>query len=494
VSIHNQRILSESKDSSWNHINLSFGLSSSDSEEFTQQVLEFSTEANGPKHIIKGPSARVKRAEDASKLSEAEGVKPKTQVIKIKPEQLETVALNILADSSNRNSLEERKEMKRSVSSNSSYSSDDEQDLSYFISNLTNTEEASGKLVFESDDVEISEINLRQTAQLFSDLWNCPIKKSFFEDVYHDTPAFVNYLINNECLSLGQDQIMEIRTRINQKDQFERLSVAVPYQFNPFNSEYSYMVKNRYSDALPYKENVPFECDDSAAKYVNASMLPCKFIVSQGPKEATLGDFWATIWEAKVSTIAMVTDLKENGRIKCDLYWPPLNFTWKSAIGVSIKTISEKIVLQTTIQKGFEEIQIVILMREFLFSKDDEKRTVHQFQLQGWQDHCDLPLDVFKELIQLINQREQKIDGKILVHCSAGLGRSGTLLITILAEKILAYAEAHKISITLNLDHLLIFLRMNPEYGRRGLVQTLNQYQMVQNYFKNRKGANYTLY
>uniref|UniRef100_A0A3B3ZNR9 protein-tyrosine-phosphatase n=1 Tax=Periophthalmus magnuspinnatus TaxID=409849 RepID=A0A3B3ZNR9_9GOBI len=179
--------------------------------------------------------------------------------------------------------------------------------------------------------------------------------------------------------------------------------------------------KNRFINVLPYdRSRVKLTSSSPQNDYINASYMPVriqmyKFIAAQGPLPNTVNDFWRMIWEQQVTGIVMVTNCTEGGRIKCEQYWPESNP--RHCGDLEVFTTSEKKQLDWT-------------LREFKV-KQVEERTVRHFHFTAWPDHG-VPqgtqvLIQFRELVRQHMQTEAA-GTPTVVHCSAGVGRTGTLI------------------------------------------------------------------
>ncbi|CAL1599353.1 unnamed protein product [Knipowitschia caucasica] len=182
--------------------------------------------------------------------------------------------------------------------------------------------------------------------------------------------------------------------------------------------------KNRFINVLPYDQSrVKLTSSSSHNDYINASYMPGysssrEFIAAQGPLSSTVNDFWRMIWEQKVRRIVMVTNCTEGGRTKCEQYWP---------LGPS-RTCADLEVLTTSEQKEPEWT-----LREFNVKHrhTSEERTVKHFHFTAWPDHG-VPqgtqvLIQFRELVRHHMQTEAA-GTPTVVHCSAGVGRTGTII------------------------------------------------------------------
>ncbi|KAL9950690.1 hypothetical protein ACROYT_G043229 [Oculina patagonica] len=181
-------------------------------------------------------------------------------------------------------------------------------------------------------------------------------------------------------------------------------------------------VKNRYGNIVSYDHSrVVLEKieGDSKSDYINASYIPTYdevsmcYIATQGPTSATISDFWRMIWQEKSLTIVMLTNLVEQGKGKCDQYWPDSTSKYGS--------------ITVTLHKTETFADYVI--RTLILVKNSEKREVHQFHYVTWPDkgvpqHSTALLG-FREKI---HARHQATGEPLVVHCSAGVGRTGTFI------------------------------------------------------------------
>ncbi|KAM9461423.1 LOW QUALITY PROTEIN: receptor-type tyrosine-protein phosphatase C-like [Clarias gariepinus] len=139
-----------------------------------------------------------------------------------------------------------------------------------------------------------------------------------------------------------------------------------------------------------------------------------KYIAAQGPKEETVGEFWTMIWEQKSSIIVMVTRCEEGNKNKCAQYWPSLER----------ETIFEDLVVKI---KGEETCPDYIIRHLTLMNrrKKSAEREVTHIQFTSWPDHG--LYDPFK-LRRRVNSLKNFFSGPIVIHCSAGVGRTGTYI------------------------------------------------------------------
>ncbi|XP_023667435.1 receptor-type tyrosine-protein phosphatase alpha-like isoform X2 [Paramormyrops kingsleyae] len=187
--------------------------------------------------------------------------------------------------------------------------------------------------------------------------------------------------------------------------------------------------KNRYVNILPYDhsrvhlsllEGVP-DSDFINASYINGYQEKNKFIAAQGPKEETVNDFWRMIWEQNTATIVMVTNLKERKECKCAQYWPDQGCWTYGNIRVSVEDVM--VLVDYTIRKFcIQQVGDV--------SGKKTQRLVMQFHFTSWPDFGVpfTPIGMLK-FLKKVKSCNPQYAGAIVVHCSAGVGRTGTFIV-----------------------------------------------------------------
>ncbi|XP_061170759.1 receptor-type tyrosine-protein phosphatase alpha-like [Saccostrea echinata] len=182
-------------------------------------------------------------------------------------------------------------------------------------------------------------------------------------------------------------------------------------------------LKNRYTTTFPYdhsrvvlKTSSTNESDYINANYIEDTQSILKYIATQGPKPKTVVDFWRMVWQKCVTTIVCLTNLKEGTKIKCTQYWP--NFNDKMQHGTfMIRNLEERVYANYT-------------SRRFKVYNNMERkdREVVMFHYTRWPDHGvpdPLNLVVFH---RHVTKNTSKSGKYTLVHCSAGIGRTGTYI------------------------------------------------------------------
>ncbi|XP_062868350.1 receptor-type tyrosine-protein phosphatase alpha [Trichomycterus rosablanca] len=187
--------------------------------------------------------------------------------------------------------------------------------------------------------------------------------------------------------------------------------------------------KNRYVNILPYDhsrvhlsplEGVP-DSDFINASYINGYQEKNKFIAAQGPKEETVNDFWRMIWEQNTATIVMVTNLKERKECKCAQYWPDQGCWTYGNIRVSVEDMT--VLVDYTIRK-------FCIQQVGDLSGKKPQRSVTQFHFTSWPDFGVpfTPIGMLK-FLKKVKTCNPQYAGPIVVHCSAGVGRTGTFIV-----------------------------------------------------------------
>ncbi|KAK3755490.1 hypothetical protein RRG08_063566, partial [Elysia crispata] len=223
--------------------------------------------------------------------------------------------------------------------------------------------------------------------------------------------------------------------------------------------------KNRYANVIAYDhsrvilqpmEGVPGS-DYVNANYMDGYRKQNAYIATQGPLPETFGDFWRMVWEQRSATIVMMTKLEERSRIKCDQYWPSRGAETYGLMHVQLVDVTE---LATYTMRVFH-------MSRYGFN---EKREVRQFQFTAWPDHgvpdYPTPLLMFMRRVKASNPPDA---GSIIVHCSAGVGRTGAFIV------IDAMLERIKHEMTVDIYGHVTCLRAQRNY----MVQTEDQYIFI---------------
>ncbi|GIZ00814.1 tyrosine-protein phosphatase 10D [Caerostris extrusa] len=183
--------------------------------------------------------------------------------------------------------------------------------------------------------------------------------------------------------------------------------------------------KNRWLNIFPCKRSFRVKLlplsDEPGSDFVNANYIPGysslrEYIASQGPLANTVDDFWRLIWEQSVSMIVMLTQCVERGKNKCEQYWPDAGEA-KHYGDMQVRTISESMLSSYTI-------------RLYHVQLGSQERRVKQMHFTHWPDFgCPESPDDLINFIRAVRDHLPRFKpGPILVHCSAGVGRTGTFI------------------------------------------------------------------
>ncbi|XP_019855187.1 PREDICTED: receptor-type tyrosine-protein phosphatase F-like isoform X2 [Amphimedon queenslandica] len=185
-------------------------------------------------------------------------------------------------------------------------------------------------------------------------------------------------------------------------------------------------IKNRYANISAYDHsrvkltedpNVPGS-DYINANYIDGYKKENAYIASQGPVPHSIVDFWRMIWEQKTETVVMLTNLEEKGRIKCHLYWPPPD---KRVV------VHGQIRIQLQEELSLTDYTIRTFSLQHKVSSDE--RTIKQYHFTSWPDFGvpEHPTTLLR-FIHKVQRENPKNAGPVVVHCSAGVGRTGTFI------------------------------------------------------------------
>ncbi|XP_040334983.1 tyrosine-protein phosphatase non-receptor type 13 isoform X6 [Herpailurus yagouaroundi] len=218
--------------------------------------------------------------------------------------------------------------------------------------------------------------------------------------------------------------------------------------------------KNRYKNILPYDATrVPLGDEGG---YINASFIKIPvgkeefvYIACQGPLPTTVGDFWQMIWEQKSTVIAMMTQEVEGEKIKCQRYWP--NILGKTTM------VSDRLRLALVRMQQLKGFVVRAMSLEDI--QTGETRHISHLNFTAWPDH-DTPSQPDDLLTFISYMRHIHKSGPIITHCSAGIGRSGTL---ICIDVVLGLISQ---DLDFDISDLVRCMRLQ----RHGMVQTEDQY------------------
>nr|XP_034321299.1 receptor-type tyrosine-protein phosphatase T [Crassostrea gigas] len=329
---------------------------------------------------------------------------------------------------------------------------------------------------YENTDLHLSNLNKNkqgaessartETDKAYVDL---PPDVDIDEKIHQENPygdMYVNELYCPDFLTKDIGSVI-MKKKKAENDGFKREYASLPY-----GERYSCDIgklnvnvpKNRFKATFPYDHSrvILRRNAGSADDYINANYLDGnerknEYIASQGPKESTLADFWEMVCQDKVKQIIMLTNLREGRKLKCHQYWP--NLGNKETYGtVSVKSMQEK------------HYAFYIVRKFQVFQKPMNPFMVTQFHYTTWPDHGvpdPLCLVIFHSNVS--HEKSNEDLAPTLVHCSAGIGRTGTYI------ALDSLYHAGKRSGRVNVAEYVKTMRAN----RMNMIQTYEQYMTV---------------
>lgn len=200
--------------------------------------------------------------------------------------------------------------------------------------------------------------------------------------------------------------------------------------------------EKNYENAWGY----PFDHNmiTTVSEYINASPMPIgshRYIAAQGPRKNTVDAFWEMVWNEQVSLIVTVTNEREvwgtEEHFKFDRFWPEEET--RNHRGYTLAKVR-----QETLKSWNDGRQECLVAREIAVHNGDEKRSCIHLEMQNWPDNGVIQPDSLIELVKQVDR--YKADGSIVVHCAAGIGRTGTVIaFHSLYHDLQAYLEGKKV-------------------------------------------------
>ncbi|XP_039268450.2 uncharacterized protein LOC120343362 [Styela clava] len=248
---------------------------------------------------------------------------------------------------------------------------------------------------------------------------------------------------------------------------------ALATEVSELNIHYSYAMapevreKNRFSNIHPANESrvvLRREGTFMYSDYINASYIdgyrqPRKFIAAQGPLPNTMSDFWYMVWEQESTVIVMLTRVNESGRKKCEKYWPDNReqSTFENLIVSSVNEVEYGPIVKRTFELWNP-------------NQSEKKLMVEQFHYITWPDHG-VPIttsDLFY-LRRMVLESQVNNPSPIIVHCSAGVGRTGTFIaLDYLSQQMERESKVDIYGVVFNMRK-----------KRKEMVQTVEQYGLL---------------
>ncbi|KAM8889231.1 protein tyrosine phosphatase receptor type Fa isoform 4-T4 [Synchiropus picturatus] len=265
-------------------------------------------------------------------------------------------------------------------------------------------------LAHSSDPVEMRRLNYQTQGSSGLSCPNTPRMREHPPIAVCDLTDHIDRLKANDGLRFSQE--------------YESLDPGQQFTWEHSNLEVN-KPKNRYANVIAYDQSrvilTPVDgvpgSDYVNANYIDGYRKQNAYIATQGPLPETLSDFWRMVWEQRTCTIIMMTRLEEKSRVKCDQYWPSRGTETYGMIQVT---------MLDTMELATYSVRTFALYK----NGSSEKREVRQFQFMAWPDHgvpeYPTPTLAFLRRIKACNPPDA---GPMVVHCSAGVGRTGCFIV-----------------------------------------------------------------
>ncbi|XP_063598052.1 receptor-type tyrosine-protein phosphatase delta-like isoform X2 [Penaeus indicus] len=223
--------------------------------------------------------------------------------------------------------------------------------------------------------------------------------------------------------------------------------------------------KNRFSNVLAFDHSrVRISRKEGAGQtdYINANYIKDhagqpSFVAAQGPKDETLDDFWRMVWEQRASTIVMLTNLMEKGKVMCTKYWPAAG-AWPLESDIyqirNLNEVKDSLYVSRTLE----------------VTEGQQKRIVKHYHFLAWPDFGTPEREEdLLGFIAAVRRFPASAAHPVVVHCRAGVGRTGTF---IGLWNLMDAANACSDSSNIDVYRTVLNMRKN----RPIMVQTTDQY------------------
>ncbi|KAF4076291.1 hypothetical protein AMELA_G00212710 [Ameiurus melas] len=282
--------------------------------------------------------------------------------------------------------------------------------------------------------------------------------------INYQTPGMREHPPISVCELADHIERLKANDSLRFSQEYESIDPGQQFTWENSNMEVN-KPKNRYANVIAYDHSrVVLTSVDAVpgSDYINANYIDGyrkqnAYIATQGPLPETLSDFWRMVWEQRTNTIIMMTRLEEKSRVKCDQYWPVRGTETYGMIQVT---------MLDTVELATYSVRTFALYK----NGSSEKREVRQFQFMAWPDHgvpeYPTPILAFLRRVKACNPPDA---GPMVVHCSAGVGRTGCLIV------IDAMLERMKHEKTVDIYGHVTCMRSQRNY----MVQTEDQYIFI---------------
>jgi protein tyrosine phosphatase len=254
---------------------------------------------------------------------------------------------------------------------------------------------------------------------------------------------------------------------------------------NTYSCSNALMAKNRYVNVLPsnsHRVKLAVQGEDPDSDYINACLVPpgvlpgttTAYVAAQAPVPSAIGDWWRMVWERKISLVVMLTNLTEDGRTKAHLYWPDEG-----------KALQTEELFVVPAKEAFQVGDTVVrTFKVYPIGNVEDSIEVTQLHYVAWPDHG-VPsnyestvslLKLYRQFMEGVEYNAETQEHPVIIHCSAGIGRTGCM---IAADIILEYLQAARASGQQDPELTVFDVLVKLRGFRGGMVQTVVQYKFI---------------
>ncbi|CAC5421816.1 Tyrosine-protein phosphatase non-receptor type 5,Receptor-type tyrosine-protein phosphatase R,Receptor-type tyrosine-protein phosphatase S,Receptor-type tyrosine-protein phosphatase eta,Tyrosine-protein phosphatase non-receptor type 7,Receptor-type tyrosine-protein phosphatase N2,Tyrosine-protein phosphatase non-receptor type 12,Receptor-type tyrosine-protein phosphatase delta [Mytilus coruscus] len=281
-------------------------------------------------------------------------------------------------------------------------------------------------------------------------------------NVYNNVPSKISIVEYKIAIGDLKHVIEEKQKNESFKEEYEILPKGLIHPHMEGSKDEN-KIKNRFLTTWPYDHSRVVLVGNTKHDYINASYIDSydkekAYIASQGPQKNTVRDFWHMVWQEKTGKIVMVTQLQEERRRKCEQYWP--------------QEINRPMVVdQYKLTMREETIYTIYVYRLLVLQnkKNQKERRVHHFHFTQWPDHGVPDSIKLVHFYRKVKHENRDQSGPMVVHCSAGVGRTGTFI------AIDAFYEHGKKAGYVDVMNYVQMMRKD----RMNMIQTHEQYKAV---------------
>nr|KAG5695752.1 hypothetical protein BaRGS_004497 [Batillaria attramentaria] len=255
-----------------------------------------------------------------------------------------------------------------------------------------------------------------------------------------DDDKWSDYQTLKLAIDPHQKHLLDRLTSGELPTEFKKLPAGLKYHYTEGDREEN-KDKNRFKRIIPYDHSrvvLTKEGSDPFSDYINANYIKDysgnnAYIATQGPLPNTVADFWRMVWQEHVTQIVMLTNLTEKMKPKCYQYWPEKGQQKKHG-GITVTGVDV-------------QLRADFFTRTFRLKTATGVQTVTQYQMTVWPDHGVPTAFSLVNLWRYIKTRTVPNTGPLLVHCSAGVGRTGTYIALDIAMDVLLQQRQNNVDI-----------------------------------------------